>query len=133
MDSSFAANELRKFLGGLFLAPSFWTVLLLDGIQSIEVAEKGWDPDQYRRKNSGQNVECREQKEGGNNAVQRPEYQRAGKPFDIQPGIHLFDWIALHQTKNALITTPTRTRNRQAPNQPMMAFWVSWSPLCHLM
>jgi len=133
MDSSFAANELRQFPGGLFLAPSIRTILLLDGIQPVEVSEKGWYSDQYCRKNPDKDVECREQKEGSNDSIQCPEYQRAGKPFDIQPGIHLFDWIALHQTKNALITTPTKIRNRQAPNQPMMAFWVSWSPLCHLM
>jgi len=125
MDSSFAANELRQFPCSLFFAPSFRTVFLLDGIEPVEITEKGRDSDQHRRENSCKNVERREQKEGGNDAIQCPEYQRAGKPFDIQPGIHLFDWIALHQTKNALITTPTRIRNKQAPNQPMMAFWVS--------
>ena len=125
MDSSFAANELRQFPCGLFLAPTFRTILLLNGIEPVEVTEKGRDSDQHCRKNPGQDIECREQKESSNDAIQRPEYQRAGKPFDVQPGIDLFDWVALHQTKNALITTPTRIRNRQAPNQPMMAFWVS--------
>ena len=57
MDSSFAANELRQFLGGLFLAPSFWAVLLLDGVEPIEVAEKGWYSDQNSRKNPDKDVE----------------------------------------------------------------------------
>ena len=125
MDSSFAANELRQFPCGLFLAPSFRTVLPLNGIQPIEVSEKGRDSDQNRWKNPNQNVECRKKQKGCNDPVQGLEYQRAGKPFDIQPGINFFDWVTLHYTKNALITTPTRIRNRQAPNQPMMAFWVS--------
>ena len=96
MDSSFAANKLGQFSGGLFLAPAFRTVLFLDDIQPIEVSEKGRDSDQDSGKNPGQNVECRKQKEGGNDAVQRPEYQRAGKPFDIQPDVHFLDWVALH-------------------------------------
>jgi hypothetical protein len=58
MDSSFAANELRQFPGCLFLAPSIRTVFFLDGIQPVEIAEKGWDSDQHGRKNPDQNVEC---------------------------------------------------------------------------
>ena len=83
MDSSFAANELRQFPCSLFFAPSFRTVLLLDGVQPVEVSEKSWDSDQNRRENPDQNIECREQKESGNDAIQSLEYQRAGKPFDI--------------------------------------------------
>jgi len=83
MDSSFAANELRQFSCSLFFAPSFRPVFLLDGIEVVEVSEKSRDSDQHGRKNPDQNVECREQKEGGNDAIQCPEYQRAGKPFDI--------------------------------------------------
>lgn len=56
MDSSFAANELGKFSGSLFLAPAFRSILLLDGIEPVEVSEKGGNSDQYRRENPGQNV-----------------------------------------------------------------------------
>ena len=121
-NSSFAADKLRQFSGSLFLAPAFQPVFLLNSVQAIQVAEKGRNSDQNGWENSGQNVKRGEQQEGDNDAVKRPENQRAGKPFDVQPGIHFFDWIALHHTKNALITTPTRIKNRQAPNQPIIAF-----------
>ncbi len=37
MDSSFAANELGQFPCGLFLAPTFRTIFLLDSIESVEM------------------------------------------------------------------------------------------------
>lgn len=57
MDSSFAANELRQFSCSLFLGPSFWAVLLLNGVQPIEVTEKSRNSDQYCRENSRKDVE----------------------------------------------------------------------------
>jgi len=57
MDSSFAANELRQLSCSLFLAPSFRTVFLLDGIEPVEVTEKGRDSDQYSGENPDKNVE----------------------------------------------------------------------------
>ena len=83
MDSTFAANELRQFPRSLFLSPTFRTILLLDGIQPIEVTEKGRDSDQYCREHSGKNVECGKKQKGSDDAVQGLKYQRAGKPFDI--------------------------------------------------
>ncbi len=57
MDSSFAANELGQFPRSLFLSPTFRTILLLDGIEPIEVPEKGWYTDQNSRKNPDKDVE----------------------------------------------------------------------------
>ena len=57
MDPSFAADKPGQSPCGLFFAPTFRTVFLLDDIQPVEVTEKGRDPDQYCRENPGQDVE----------------------------------------------------------------------------
>ena len=72
MDSSFAADKLRQFPGGLFFIPSFRAILLLDDIEPVEITEKGWDSDKYSRENPGQDIKGGKEQKGCNDPVQCP-------------------------------------------------------------
>lgn len=124
-DAFFNPDKPGKFLGCPLFTPANRPQLFLDLADAVQVSKKRWDADKDSYKSPNRDIQDNKQQEGRQYPVQCPEHQRAGKPFDVQVGIDLLQVKCFHQAKKALITTPTRIRNKQAPNQPMIAFWVS--------
>ena len=132
MDASFDLDKLRELFSGLLFVPTCRSVLFLDLAAPVEPGKKGWYTNDHGDKGADENIQAYKEQESSQYSIECLENQRAGKPFDVQLGVNLLQAVAFHQAKKDLITTPTRIKNRQAPNQPIIAFWVSWSPLCHL-